>query len=195
MAILNFMLYLPGQEKKETRFIEKIHSSLIQNLLYSSAYMGSPEENTFYKEISKEYALDPNVLAEKKAKNHTIRKDSENRWKPGMKIDFFINARTKKMLRFAPRVPVKSLQKISFSWKQKPEGFQIFGTPVDRICVIEIDGRFFGDAYFFQGELKTGSYTLEQLAINDGFDTVQDFFDWFREDFSGKIIHWTDLKY
>jgi hypothetical protein len=35
----------------------------------------------------------------------------------------------------------------------------------------------------------------EQLAINDGFETVEHFFRWFNEDFSGKIIHWTDLRY
>ena len=36
---------------------------------------------------------------------------------------------------------------------------------------------------------------IEQLAKNDGFDSVQDFFNWFNEDFNGRIIHWTDFKY
>ena len=34
-----------------------------------------------------------------------------------------------------------------------------------------------------------------QLAINDGFESLKHFFEYFNEDFEGKIIHWTDLKY
>jgi hypothetical protein len=36
---------------------------------------------------------------------------------------------------------------------------------------------------------------LEVIARHDGFDSVNDFLDWFSEDFTGKLIHWTDLKY
>lgn len=36
---------------------------------------------------------------------------------------------------------------------------------------------------------------VEVLAKNDGFSGVKEFFEWFSEDFKGKIIHWTDLKY
>jgi len=36
---------------------------------------------------------------------------------------------------------------------------------------------------------------IEQLAINDGFDSLKDFMHWFNVDFEGKIIHWTKLKY
>jgi hypothetical protein len=110
-------------------------------------------------------------------------------------IDFYINARTKNCLRFAPRVPVTSLQKITFKYKDKEEDYHVAGTSVDRVCVIQIDDRFYGDAYFYQGKLVSGTYTLEPLATNDGFDTVDEFFQWFNEDFTGKIIHWTDLKY
>jgi hypothetical protein len=35
----------------------------------------------------------------------------------------------------------------------------------------------------------------EVIARKDGFDTLEDFLDWFSEDFTGKLIHWTDLKY
>jgi hypothetical protein len=34
-----------------------------------------------------------------------------------------------------------------------------------------------------------------ELAQNNGFDTVKDFFEYFNKDFKGKIIHWTDFKY
>ena len=36
---------------------------------------------------------------------------------------------------------------------------------------------------------------LYKLAINDGFDSIEKFFEWFNKDFTGKIIHWTNLKY
>ena len=36
---------------------------------------------------------------------------------------------------------------------------------------------------------------MKDLARNDGFDSIQAFFEWFKEDFEGKIIHWTDLRY
>lgn len=34
-----------------------------------------------------------------------------------------------------------------------------------------------------------------KLAINDGFESIDDFFNYFNEDTTGKIIHWTDLEY
>ena len=36
---------------------------------------------------------------------------------------------------------------------------------------------------------------LRELAKNDGFESVEDFFAYFNKDFKGKIIHWTDLQY
>jgi len=36
---------------------------------------------------------------------------------------------------------------------------------------------------------------MEQLAINDGFDCIDDFFAWFNTDFTGKIIWFVDKKY
>lgn len=43
---------------------------------------------------------------------------------------------------------------------------------------------------------KKLSYSeMEQLAINDGFDCIDDFFAWFNTDFTGKIIWFVDKKY
>jgi hypothetical protein len=39
------------------------------------------------------------------------------------------------------------------------------------------------------------SEQIEKLALNDGFDNVDQFFSWFGWDFTGYIIHWHDLKY
>ena len=113
-----------------------------------------------------------------KPKIHTIRKDNKNRWKPGMMIDFFINARQKDMFRFAPRVPLKSKQRIFMTYlPHLGNGFQV-----------SINGR----------ELDKSE--IKVLAVNDGFETVEDFEDYFisemeNYEYSGKIIHWTDFKY
>ena len=36
---------------------------------------------------------------------------------------------------------------------------------------------------------------VKALALNDGFENVDQFFSWFGWDFTGYIIHWHDLKY
>ena len=36
---------------------------------------------------------------------------------------------------------------------------------------------------------------MTRLAVNDGFDGLKEFFQFFDRDFSGKIIHWTTQKY
>lgn len=113
-------------------------------------------------------------------KLHTIREDKNDRWQVGTKIDFFINVRQKDMFRFAPVLPVVSIQKVYMTYK--------FGD------VIEIS---IGEKYLV-------SY-IERLefAVNDGFDNWQDFFDYFypkimaaeKQFYKAKLIHWTNLKY
>ncbi len=106
-------------------------------------------------------------------KLHTIRRDSKDRWKVGNKIHFVINNRTPQRLQFAPVVEVKSIQKIEI--KHSVKGF-------DKMVEIIIDGK----------KISTGETGI--LAKNDGFDSLQDFFNYFDKDFTGKIIHWTNLK-
>jgi hypothetical protein len=84
------------------------------------------------------------------------------------------------MFRFAPVLPVVSVQKIEITWL----GFLNHFRPW-----VKVDGK--------------SIYTLDQidlnkmlqLANNDGFDTIEDFFAYFNKDFTGKIIHWTDWRY
>ncbi|WP_281237865.1 hypothetical protein [Flavobacterium praedii] len=104
-------------------------------------------------------------------KLHTIREDKTDRWKPGTKIDFFINCRQPTMFRFAPVLPVVSVQEIEFREIDKYH------------YIIVVDGR------------TLGGNDIRKLAINDGFDCEKDFLEYFPVGFKGKIIHWTDLKY
>tara|TARA_R110002126_G_scaffold251055_3_gene394053 strand:+ start:2333 stop:2857 length:525 start_codon:yes stop_codon:yes gene_type:complete len=106
-------------------------------------------------------------------KLHTIRQDATNRWKEGNDIHFYINVRKRNMFNFAPVVKVKSVQIIQI--KHSGERWRMPWVMID-------------------GSLQT-AVEIKQLAINDGFETVEQFFTWFNEDFTGKIIHWTNLKY
>lgn len=99
-------------------------------------------------------------------KIHTIRKGK--RWRPGMKIQFYNHVRTKKMVKFKHDQVCIGVQNI------KIEGYSF---------IIFIDGKFFSPTKYLS------------LAINDGFDNIAGFLNWFDKPFEGQIIHWTDFKY
>lgn len=106
-------------------------------------------------------------------KHHTIREDKYDRWKVGMDIHFYINVRKTNMFQFAPVLKVVSIQKIEI----------IHSSEKWRMPWVFVDG-----AILDANEIRT-------LAFNDGFESTKDFFEWFHQDFKGKIIHWTTLKY
>ena len=119
------------------------------------------------------------MASELNPKLHTIRDDSKNRWKAGTKIDFFINCRKADMTRFAPILPVVSIQDIMIT-RNKHGKTMVF-----------IDGKIF----YMQDWSVEQKYKMLHFAHNDGFDTTEEFFEYFNTDFNGKIIHWTNLKY
>jgi hypothetical protein len=161
--ILPFSTKLNG---KPTCFVEKIHSGLIQNDLMRIFDMDLAHED-----------FDTGVLVECHPKLHTIREDKNDRWKEGNEIHFFINCRQPNMFRFAPVLPVVSIQKVFMTYT------------FNDIIEISIDDNYVNNVLEF--------------AINDGFDTWEDFFNFFypkiKENpnhvYKGKIIHWTNKKY
>lgn len=104
-------------------------------------------------------------------KIHTIRIDAHNRWKAGRSIQFATGVRTKKYKQFKEGVCV-SVQHIKIQWRNTE-------------IRVTIDGS---------DEIMIPSKFLE-FVKNDGFDTAHDFYTWFKKDFEGKIIHWTDKRY
>ena len=128
-------------------------------------------------------------------KLHTIRQDKNDRWQVGTKIDFYINCRQKSMFCFAPVLPVVSTQKVELIYKANIKELTCLGITYDRTCTIRIDNKFYGDAYLLSDYVVSSSYNLTAFAQNDGFDNLEDFFNYFDKDFTGKIIHWTDFKY
>lgn len=151
--------------KKPTYFVEKI----LRGIEFYKAPINLSDfwKYTGYDLLSKQH-ISPKL--------HTIREDRTNRWKAGTKIDFFINVRTKDMFRFAPVLPVVSVQDFEVVYDRA----KLF--PFQK-CVILVNGDVLSDVETIH------------LALNDGFDTVEDFFAYFNEDFKGKLIHWTEKKY
>lgn len=180
--ILPFSTQMNG---KPNYFIERIWEGLLRNVFESDT-----EYQYFLRIYKKQFGKywdwfpDGHPRLEN-PKIHTIREDTKDRWKAGNKIDFFINCRQKDMFRFAPALPVVSVQKITVLWyRQDCNAFlEHMYAYKNRNVRVYIDG----DAIKKE--------VIKQLAINDGFDTPEDFFAYFNEDFKGKIIHWTDLRY
>ncbi|MDA6068013.1 hypothetical protein NJT12_00150 [Flavobacterium sp. AC] len=173
--ILGFSTQING---KPTHFVEKIWKGLKENI--SDELRIQQEAKMTPEELTTPYEVDSEVYPGVKAKLHTIREDKKDRWEKGKNIDFFINCRKKDMKRFAPVLPVVRTQSIFMTYYHSD------------IIQISVNGK----------ELFGYNERLE-LALNDGFDSWEDFFDYFYpiiqasddKSFSGKIIHWTDLKY
>jgi hypothetical protein len=106
-------------------------------------------------------------------KIHTIRKDPDNIWHPGMDIQLVIHKGTPDEFQFAPTLKCQHVQRIQIDYSN------LVST---------------GPAVFIDYELLDKE-KLVALAINDGFGTVEDFFYYFNEEFSGNLIHWTDQCY
>lgn len=119
-------------------------------------------------------------------KLHTIREDPYNRWKAGMDIHMVINNRTKDRFQFAPVLKCVSVQEIEIKYLQEIQKYytwtDVWSGGNRRICVY-IDGNM------------ADSDTIINLAINDGFPSIEAFFQYFNDDFKGKLVHWVDLKY
>lgn len=100
-------------------------------------------------------------------KIHTCRLDKNNRWKAGRKIHFYLWNRTKRAYCFLI-APCKSVQTVMIDAVNK----KVF-LPYEDCKEIDVD----------------------TFARNDGFDSVADFWSYFNQTQTYKLIHWTDFKY
>ena len=169
--ILPFSTQING---KETFFVEKIQVALRLPFFKDSVGFHEgfvPPNFNFY------------VKSKCKPKLHTLRDDINDRWHRGIMIDFFINVRQKNMFRFAPVLPVVRVQNIEIIYVPFGDKKQ------DARPFVRVDGRLIYDVG------QTLWSQMKEFAENDGFESVNDFFEYFNKDFTGKLIHWTDLKY
>jgi hypothetical protein len=167
---LPFKTEFPWGEK--TLFIYKIWMSIIANNEgYADKYSHYRDEH--FKKFDTVWdmpyrELDGSMI---KPKHHTIRHDNANLWStPGRIIHPVINNRTKNRFQFTPEIPVKSTQHIEIKY-------------INKTLCIGIDDK----------ELPIARW--DELAMNDGFNPTITFLMWFRKNFEGTIIHWTNLKY
>jgi hypothetical protein len=105
-------------------------------------------------------------------KKHTIREDKKERHGGGATLHLATGVRTKSY-RCLKKVLCTSVQKIEI----------IYVNGIYNDVFVYLDGR----------ELSYDEVT--KMAKNDGFNSQDSFFEWFNKDFSGKIIHWTKLRY
>lgn len=102
-------------------------------------------------------------------KLHTIRWDEKHRWAKGKKIHFATGVRSSRYNCFKEGICTGTQR-------------------------IEIKNNLI---YIEDRELPMLKDQAEDLSINDGFDSIDDFWEWFDQyqPFTGKIIHWTDIRY
>lgn len=162
-------------------FIQKIWKVLISNL-------GDQFDNVLYQEKHKTkfgHYWRPNyddVLP----KLHTLRHDPHGRWKPGMKIHPVINNRSPQRFQFAPTMICTGIQYVHVEHNGQGRAVCVGNNPDYSDCA---------PIYFEDDDNDTvhGQNEMEVLALNDGFESVDQFFAFFKEDFRGKIIHWANL--
>lgn len=176
--ILPFSTQLNG---KPTYFVEKILKCFDEREATES------DKEMLREAIEKGY-LDVWKYDDVTPKLHTIRKDEKNRWRPGTKIDFFINCRQEDMFRFAPVLPVVNTQEIKIKYTKSSNNTDLIYVEVFGVNNWKCLGTYNPETKDYYGNLL-------QLAQNDGFDTIEDFFTYFNKDYTGKIIHWTNLRY
>lgn len=112
-------------------------------------------------------------------KIHTIREDKPNRWRKGNIIHFATGVRTKDYNQFHQGI-CTGVQRVFMTYAYND------------LIQISVNGK---ELFGYNERLK--------FAQNDGFETWEEFFNWFfplikenpDKEFKGKIIHWTDFKY
>ncbi|WP_271770434.1 hypothetical protein [Aquimarina algiphila] len=170
---------------EQTVFVPQILNSLYHNGLISA------DEITDYERRYYEFT-DLQFLCSERRKPHTIREDKTNRWYAGRDIHFKVWQRApyhSDTFQFAPIIKCVSVQKIVIKYSPLLHREE----KVQKVNVW-IDGNL-SSCFIRAGKIIDCSLTIERLARNDGFQSVEHFLMWFNQNFSGNIIHWTDLKY
>ena len=166
---------------KPTGFVEKILGGMPRNHRMSRGRDFAHYESIYQRAVS-DYLLRPKL--------HTIRQDDDGRWQPGKTIHYAtgVRSRTQPLRMFAVGECV-SVQDIAFRIGSGPE----------RLLIAVEDPKF--RAWDERWRVLTPEQEV-QFALNDGFDTWEEFDAWFRPlvvaeggRLDRKLIHWTDLTY
>lgn len=126
-------------------------------------------------------------LIESGVKIHTIREDSNNRWKPGRTIQHWMHN---------PR----NVSKNPYPFAKNRDDLNTV-ISIEYISIVGGIVHITAHPYYLTSELKkqkgaVSPDVLDVLARNDGFENWRQMRVWFRDDIElWKIIHWTDYKY
>ncbi|MEJ7644309.1 MAG: hypothetical protein WKF87_06920 [Chryseolinea sp.] len=119
-------------------------------------------------------------------KIHTIRADNSDRWHGGMKIHHCYHNRTPNRCCFLEN-ECERTQRIQIIFK---------GMPIIAVNSRGKDVKVGIRTLVIVDGLVMNEEQVETIAKNDGFDSTAKLFEWFEnKDFTGKILHWTKLRY
>lgn len=145
------------------------------NLSFTAEIDGKP---SFFKEKIL-LSLGTVGLPDLNPKLHTIRRTRAEatgdpkapEWQQGMVIDFCISTAAGQEIPFGPKIRCTGIQNIC-------------------ICAI---GNSLPEIHIDGHELDV--VQIRELAVNDGFENLEDFLNYFQGNFSGLLIHWTKKRY
>jgi hypothetical protein len=132
-----------------------------------------------------------------KPKRHTIREDKSNRWKQGRSIQ---------MVYRGPKYSIadhfnkgigeleecKATQSITIKWRRPSWLQKEYGDAIPPFT-LKVKNQYL---FVYIDNKLIGHQTLRHLAINDGFDSIQEFLHYFRKTIKDwKIIIWHGQSY
>ena len=172
-----------------TYFIQGIWLGLIELDLLTMHDMSEYAQKHFDK-FGKGWDIDYKL---QHPKIHTMRYDPHHRWKPGRKIHFVINNRTKNRFQFAPIINCTDTQEVLIKNYKAEDVFTVRdldGIPMygydwgDNYSTVSIDGR------------PLNAREIWRLARNDGFGSVESLLKFFNKPVNEiSLIHWVNVKY
>jgi hypothetical protein len=127
----------------------------------------------------------PKILAGTKI--HTLREDKTNRWQTGRKMHMYTGRYTATDRQFIKEAECVSVQYVEVNAKLK----LIYIGRMEHVVIY----RQRLDSTYFQRVRELTEAQALQFARNDGFDTLEDFWQWFTTTKTLKLIHWTDKRY
>ncbi len=154
--------------------------------LFSGIETASPKDHTIRNLSPKFKAL---VTQSVESGVFKIKTETEN-FVTGTKIHFIINNRTKNRFQFAPIVPVVSRQFLVIKY--------VDFSPQPIILFFNDNGEVdFTKPCLNLDPCNHFEYTtkLDEIAKSDGFDSWEDFLQYFNTDGTYKMIHWTKKTY
>lgn len=182
---LPFSQFING---RPTYFVEKIWWGLLQEGKANFSECNQYQKQHIAK-FGTYWPLEPVESIEKRnrPKLFTIRdKKSAARWKPGMNVHMVINNRSPKRFQFAPTIKLVAKQEVIIS-REVVKG-SVWACV--KIGEVEYQDRI------EHVDTMLSAQRIQELATLDGFNTVNDFFDYFSQGqpefvFEGYFLHWT----